>query len=122
MAVYYPTPPHIAHTMLRVANVTSSDTVLDLGCGDGRIVITAASAPEFGGARGIGVELDPHLAAKAAAAVAEKGLDNNGDNRVKIIQGDARGLDASAATVVTLYLNEKVLILVLRGDDEGVFS
>jgi predicted RNA methylase len=86
--------------MLRVAGVSQQDTVYDLGCGDGRILITAAE--EFG-ARGLGVELDPSLAQTAAAAVQEKGL---GD-RVQIQQGDARGLDASAASVITLYLNEK---------------
>lgn len=100
MAVYYPTPMHVARAMLRVAGVTQEDTVYDLGCGDGRIVIAAAE--EFG-ARGLGVELDPGLAKAAAAAVEHKGL---GD-RVQIQQGDARGLDASAASVITLYLNER---------------
>lgn len=100
VAVYYPTPLHIARAMLRVAGVTQQDTVFDLGCGDGRIVITAAE--EFG-ARGVGVELDPALAATAAAAVQDKGL----ADRVQIKQGDVRGLDASTASVITLYLNEK---------------
>jgi predicted RNA methylase len=86
--------------MLRVAGVTQDDTVLDLGCGDGRIVVTAAE--EFG-AKGLGVELDPALAQAAAEAVQRKGL---GD-RVHIQQGDVRGLDASRADVITLYLNEK---------------
>lgn len=98
--MYYPTPMHVARAMLRVAGVTQQDTVYDLGCGDGRIVIAAAE--EFG-ARGLGIELDPALAKTAAAAVERKGL---GD-RVQIQQGDARGLDASAASVITLYLNEK---------------
>lgn len=91
---------HVARTMLRVASVTKDDTVFDLGCGDGRIVITAAE--EFG-AKGLGVELDPALAKSAAAAVEQKGL----TDRVQIQQGDVRGLDASTASVITLYLNEK---------------
>lgn len=86
--------------MLRVAGVTKHDTVFDLGCGDGRIVITAAE--EFG-SKGLGVELDPALAKTAAEAVQQKGL----ADRVQIQQGDVRGLDALRADVITLYLNEK---------------
>lgn len=100
VAVYYPTPMHVARAMLRVAGVTDRDTVFDLGCGDGRIVITAAG--EFG-AQGLGVELDPTLAKAAAAAVQQKGL----TEKVRIQEGDVRGLDASDASVITLYLNEK---------------
>lgn len=99
VAVYYPTPLHVARAMLRIAGVTSKDTVYDLGCGDGRICILAAE--EFG-ARGFGVELDPSLAKAAEAAVQAKGL---GD-RVTIRQGDCRGLDVSDATVLALYLSD----------------
>jgi predicted RNA methylase len=98
--------------MLHVAGVTQHDTVFDLGCGDGRIVITAAE--EFG-AKGVGVELDPALAATAAAAVQHKGL----TDRVQIKQDDARGLDASTASVITLYLNEKANRQLLDGLKPG---
>lgn len=106
--MYYPTPMHVARAMLRVAGVTQADTVYDLGCGDGRIVITAAE--EFG-ARGLGVELDPVLAQAAEEAVRKKGL----TERVQIRHGDVRGLDASGASVVTLYLNEKANRQLLDG-------
>lgn len=108
VAVYYPTPMHVARAMLRVAGVTRHDTVFDLGCGDGRIVITAAQ--EFG-AKGLGVELDSALAQAAATAVKQKGL----ADRVQIQHGDVRGLDASDATVITLYLNEKANRQLLEG-------
>lgn len=99
MAVYYPTPLHIARAMLRLAGVTSSDTVFDLGCGDGRICVLAAE--EFG-ARSVGVELDKTLADAAAAAVRAKGL----QERVRIVHGDCRQLDVSRASVITLYLSD----------------
>jgi 16S rRNA A1518/A1519 N6-dimethyltransferase RsmA/KsgA/DIM1 with predicted DNA glycosylase/AP lyase activity len=85
--------------MLRLAGVSSSDTVFDLGCGDGRICILAAE--EFG-AKSVGVELDKTLADAAAAAVQEKGL----QERVRIIHGDCRRLDVSQASVITLYLSD----------------
>eukprot|EP00882_Tetradesmus_deserticola_P010303 GHRQ01010884.1.p1 GENE.GHRQ01010884.1~~GHRQ01010884.1.p1 ORF type:complete len:182 (+),score=28.39 GHRQ01010884.1:85-630(+) len=99
VAVYYPTPLHVARTMLRLAGVNSNDTVFDLGCGDGRICILAAE--EFG-ARSVGVELDKALADAAAAAVQAKGL----QERVSIVHGDCRLLDVSRASVITLYLSE----------------
>jgi 16S rRNA A1518/A1519 N6-dimethyltransferase RsmA/KsgA/DIM1 with predicted DNA glycosylase/AP lyase activity len=85
--------------MLRLADVNSSDTVFDLGCGDGRICVLAAE--EFG-ARSVGVELDKALADAAAAAVLQKGL----QERVQIIHGDCRRLDVSQASVITLYLSD----------------
>src|SRR5215218_4494974 len=53
---YVPTPQEVVDEMLKVAAVTKEDTVYDLGCGDGRIVITAAQKY---GARGVGVDIDP---------------------------------------------------------------
>jgi SAM-dependent methyltransferase len=85
--------------MLRLAGVTSKDTVYDLGCGDGRICILAAE--EFG-ARSVGVELDKTLADAAVAAVLQKGL----QEKVRIIHGDCRRLDVSGADVITLYLSD----------------
>src|SRR5688500_12056299 len=56
LAPYVPTPQDVVDRMLSLANVTGADVVYDLGCGDGRIVITAAKT--FG-ARGVGVDIDP---------------------------------------------------------------
>lgn len=105
LAPYVPSPTDVVEKMLKVAEVKEGDTVWDLGCGDGRIVITAAQ--KFG-AKGVGVELDDELFAKTSARVKELGL----EGKVKIIHGDLLEQDLSTATVVTLYLlptsNEKV--------------
>lgn len=83
--------------MLEVARVGSDDVVYDLGCGDGRIVVTAAK--QFG-ARGVGVDIDPMRIADSKRNVEEAGV---GD-RVRIVEGDLFTMDLSPATVVTLYL------------------
>ncbi|MGH9579056.1 MAG: SAM-dependent methyltransferase, partial [Terriglobales bacterium] len=84
-------------TMLKMAAVSKKDTVYDLGCGDGRIVITAAQRY---GARGVGIDIDPERVEEATANVRKAGV----ADRVKIIRGDLFEADISAATVVTLYL------------------
>jgi ribosomal protein L11 methylase PrmA len=83
--------------MLRVANVGPNDVVYDLGCGDGRIVVTAAK--EYG-AHGVGIDIDPQRVAEARANVEAAGV---GD-KVKILEQDLFETDLSPATVVTLYL------------------
>ena len=95
--IFVPTPNDIVETMLRMAAVTKQDTVYDLGCGDGRIVITAAQRY---GARGVGIDIDPERVAEATQNVAKAGV----ADRVKILRGDLFEADISAATVVTLYL------------------
>jgi SAM-dependent methyltransferase len=59
--IFVPTPNDIVATMLRMAAVSKKDTVYDLGCGDGRIVITAAQRY---GARGVGIDIDPERVAE----------------------------------------------------------
>src|SRR5436305_14246572 len=54
---YVPTPQPVVEAMLKLAEVKSGDVVYDLGCGDGRIVITAVK--QFGARRGVGIDLDP---------------------------------------------------------------
>ena len=68
---YVPTRPEVMDAMLALAEVRSTDTVYDLGCGDGRIVLAAAS--RFG-ARGLGVDLDGDLIARAQAQAQWQGL------------------------------------------------
>ena len=68
LAPFYPTPMVVVNKMLEMAEINSNDVVYDLGCGDGRIVITAAG--EFG-ARGVGVEYDPNVAQRAIDNVAK---------------------------------------------------
>jgi ribosomal protein L11 methylase PrmA len=95
--IYVPTPPEVVEAMLKVANVKSGDVVYDLGCGDGRIVVTAAQKY---GARGIGIDIDPQRIKEANENVQKAGV---GD-RVKIMQADLFENNISEATVVTLYL------------------
>ena len=95
--IYVPTPPEVVEAMLKVANVKAGDVVYDLGCGDGRIVVTAAQKY---GARGVGIDIDPQRIKEANENVQKAGV---GD-RVKIMQADLFETSLSEATVVTLYL------------------
>ncbi len=97
MAPYVPTPQEVVDRMLALAGVTKNDVVLDLGCGDGRIPITAAKA--FG-AKGIGVDIDPQRIAEANANAVAAGV----SHLVTFKLEDAMTTDLSQATVVTLYL------------------
>jgi SAM-dependent methyltransferase len=94
---YVPTPEAVVIEMLKMAQVTQNDMVYDLGCGDGRIVITAA---KVFGARGVGVDIDP-VRVKESNENARKA---DVTNRVKFIEQDLFKTDISEATVVTLYL------------------
>lgn len=109
--IFVPTPNAIVAAMLRMAAVTKADTVYDLGCGDGRIVITAAQRY---GAHGVGIDIDPDRIAEATGNVHQARV---GD-LVKIINADLFEADISEATVVTLYLltelNRKVRPKLLR--------
>jgi predicted RNA methylase len=97
LAPFVPTPDDVVERMLRMAAVGPTDVVYDLGSGDGRIVIAAAQ--KFG-ARGVGVDLDASLIAKAEVAAKAA----NVDDRVTFLLQDALTVDVSDATVVTLYL------------------
>jgi ubiquinone/menaquinone biosynthesis C-methylase UbiE len=94
---YVPTPQRVVDEMLRVAGVTQSDFVIDLGSGDGRIVITAAQKY---GARGRGYDIDASLVAGSTAAARKLGL----EQRVSFREEDVLKADVRDATVVTLYL------------------
>ena len=103
---YVPTPMPVVEAMLNMANVTSSDVVYDLGCGDGRIPILAAQKY---GARGVGIDIDPQRIAEANENAKAAGV----TGKVKFLVQDLFTSDVSEATVVTLYLlpsvNEKLL-------------
>ena len=94
---YVPTPQNVVDTMLKVAGVKRSDFLIDLGCGDGRIPVTAAT--RFG-TRGFGVDLNPVRVKEAKANVAK----NNVGNLVDIVQGDLFETDINKATVISMYL------------------
>jgi precorrin-6B methylase 2 len=99
--IYVPTPEDVVKAMLDVAKVTKDDVVYDLGCGDGRIVITAAK--EYG-ARGVGIDIDPQRISEARENAKVAGV----TDRVQFIQGDLFEQDLRPATVVTLYLLESL--------------
>jgi SAM-dependent methyltransferase len=91
------TPEAMVSAMLRAAKVGPGDFVADLGAGDGRIAIAAAK--EFG-ARSMGIEYEPKMAALAQRNAAREGV----ADRVTIVHGDIFKEDFSRASVVTLYL------------------
>ena len=95
------TPDQVTLAMLQLAGVGPSDRLVDLGSGDGRIVITAAR--RFG-ARGLGVEIVPDLVARSRANAQKAGVADRAEFRVQ----DLFDTDLSAATVVTLYLLPEV--------------
>ena len=104
--IYVPTPDYVVEAMLKMANVTASDVVYDLGSGDGRIPITAAQKY---GARAIGIDINPQRIKEANENLAKAGV---GD-KVKFLNQDLFETDLSEATVITLYLlpslNQKLM-------------
>lgn len=94
---FVPTSQALVVEMLKLANVTKTDTVYDLGCGDGRIVIAAAK--QFG-AHGVGVDINPERIREANENARRAGV----ADKVKFIEGDLFTADIRPATVVTLYL------------------
>lgn len=97
LAPYVPTPQEVVDRMLKLAGVGKNDVVYDLGCGDGRIVISAAQQY---GARGVGVDIDPVRIAESNANAKQAGV----AHLVSFKLQDALATDVSEATVVTLYL------------------
>lgn len=102
---YVTTPIERVRRMLAVAKVKPDELVVDIGSGDGRIVILAAE--EFG-ARGIGIELDAELVAHSRSVVAARGL----EDRVSILHANALDVDVSPADVVTLYVTREGVALL----------
>jgi SAM-dependent methyltransferase len=97
LAPWVPTPQPIVDRMLELAAVTDKDVVYDIGCGDGRIVITAARRY---GARGVGIDIDPAMIEASEREALAAGV----ERQVKFICMDATKADISEATVVSLYL------------------
>ena len=93
---WVPTPDVLVDKMLEMAAVTADDLVVDLGSGDGRLVIAAARL----GARAVGVELEPNLVALSGRRAAEAGV----TDRTEFVVADLFEFDLSPATVVTMFL------------------
>ena len=115
-APYVPTPMNAVEEMLQLADVSRSDTVYDLGSGDGRLPVAAA---RLYGAHGVGVEIQPDLVARARENARAAGV----DSLVRFIRGDLFETDLRSATVVTLYLfpemNRKLRSTLLRQLEPG---
>jgi ubiquinone/menaquinone biosynthesis C-methylase UbiE len=97
LAPYVSSPISVVDKMLEAANLRSGETLYDLGCGDGRIVLAAAKG--FG-AKAVGVELSDALAKRARQQAESMGL----QDQVRIVTGDMMAVDVSQANVVSLYL------------------
>ena len=95
---FAPSVDEVVDMMLRAAEVTDKDTVYDLGCGDGRIVISAASKY---GARGVGVDVNPIRVEESKRNARKSGV----SQKVTFIKQDLFKTDLSKATVVVIYLD-----------------
>lgn len=95
--VYVPTPQDVVNRMLELAQVKKGDLVYDLGCGDGRIVVTAAKKY---GCKAVGFDVDPERIKESKENVDK----NKVGDLVQIKQEDIFTLDLSKANVITLYL------------------
>jgi Methyltransferase domain len=97
LAPWVPTPQPVVDRMLELASVSDKDVLYDIGCGDGRIVITAARRY---GARGVGIDIDKAMVEESDRNARMAGV----ERQVKFICMDATKADISEATVVSLYL------------------
>ncbi|MCS7315314.1 MAG: methyltransferase domain-containing protein [Bryobacterales bacterium] len=97
LAPFVPSPHPVVEKMLEAARIKRGETVFDLGCGDGRVLITAARKY---GARGVCIELSPDLVRQTREQIRRLGL----EDRIEVIEGDLMNADLRSADVVTLYL------------------
>jgi len=102
LAPYAQTPDEVVREMLKLTKIKPNELLVDLGCGDGDVLVIAAS--EFK-CRCVGYEIDSVLANAASNKVKELGL----ENRVKVIHGDLFDADLSDVDVVFLYLTPRML-------------
>ncbi len=97
LAPYVTSPQRVVDRMLEMAAVKSSETVFDLGCGDGRVLFTVVQKYR---AKAVGVEIDPKLVESTREQAQKMAM----GNRVRVVQGNLLEADLSEADVVTLYL------------------
>ncbi len=97
LAPFVPSPQPIVERMLDAASLKPGETVFDLGCGDGRILVTAARKFR---AKAVGVELSGRLVDQAKTAI----RDSKVEDMASVIHGNLLDVDLSSADVVTLYL------------------
>ena len=98
VAPYVPTPMNVVHEMLKLAEAGPGDILYDLGCGDGRILLTAVE--EYHVDSAVGLEINPQMAEATRMKVYDKEL----QDRIMVVQTNFFQEDISKATIVTLYL------------------
>ena len=103
--IYVPTPPETVDEMLRQARLKKGDVLFDLGSGDGRIPLAAAKQY---GVRAVGIDIDAKLVGEATETAKREGL----ERLVTFRLGDMFAADLSGATVVTLYLSDRLNVLM----------
>jgi cyclopropane fatty-acyl-phospholipid synthase-like methyltransferase len=96
-APYVTTPEEVIIKMLHIADICPDDILYDLGCGDGRIIITAAK--EYG-TRGVGIDNDPQRITESRANAKKEGV----EHLTTFLQEDVMEADISEATLVTIYM------------------
>jgi uncharacterized protein (TIGR03000 family) len=102
---YVPTPPDIVDAMMKLGGVGKDDVVYDLGCGDGRLVVTAVA--KFKAKRGVGIDLDPERIKESVETAKKAGV----TDKVEFRQGDVMKVsDLEKATVVVVYLADELLV------------
>lgn len=97
LAPYVASPVRVVDRMLELANIRPGETLYDLGCGDGRILIAAVQKYQ---AKAVGVEISPKLVAEARSRIQKAGI----NDQARVIEGDLLKTDLSGADVVTMYL------------------
>jgi SAM-dependent methyltransferase len=97
LAPYVASPTRVVDRMLELANIKPGETVYDLGCGDGRILIAAVEKYK---AKAVGVEISPKVVAQARTQIQKEGI----TGQARVIEGDLLETDLSGADVVTIYL------------------
>jgi hypothetical protein len=98
LAPFVPSPTDVVHKMLEMAQITPQDVIVDLGCGDGRILFTAVT--EYHAKQAIGYEIQDHLVQQVTTIIKQKNL----DTLIQVYHKSALQADLSTATVITLYL------------------
>lgn len=97
LAPYVPSPQEIIERMLELGQVKPADMLIDIGCGDGRVLITAVQKFR---AKAVGVEIDPKIASQATDMILKLGL----QNKARVLRANVFDVDLSPADVVTMYL------------------
>jgi hypothetical protein len=98
LAPFVPSPTDVIHKMLEMAQITPRDVVVDLGCGDGRILFTAVT--KYHAKQAIGYEIQEHLFHQVSKTIKQKDLGTS----IHVYHKSALHADLSTATVITLYL------------------